>query len=304
MLALSFIRIVKFSLQDIWRNIWLSIVTITILVLALFSLNMILVVKFAGETSIEAVRKKVDMSIYFKTDTPEEEIIAIKTQLVNLSQVAEVIYTSKEEALVFFKEKNKNNLKILQALREVGKNPLSASLIIRPKNTELSNELIARLNAIHSDYIESRNFNDHKLMLAKIDNIIKKISTAGMFISLIFIFITLLVVFNTIRVSIYTHRREISIMRLVGASKRFVYFPFLFSSLIYTFLGLCIAMIIFYLFLGLLRPYVEIFFSGFSVDIISYFNSNFIKIFSIEFLGMALINVVASLMAVRKYAKV
>ena len=304
MVFLSFLRIIKFSFQDIYRNIWLSIVTITILILALFSINLLLAVRVISETAIGAVKDKIDVSLYLKPGSTEEEIMALKGQVSNLTQVKEVNYISKAQALEFFQEKNKDNPEILQALRELGKNPLTPSLVIIPKSAEVATELIEELNKIESDLIESRNFTDHKLLLNKINSITDKVNKIGMIISLIFILITLLVVYNAVRVEIYTHREEIGIMRLVGASNSFVHMPFLLSSLIYTLIGMIVVILIFYPFLSLLQPYLETFFVGYDINIISYFNSNFIKIFGLQFSAVALINALASLMAVRKYSKV
>lgn len=304
MFLLSLMRIIKFSLQDIGRNIWLSIVTITILILALFSINMLLVVKEIGNTAINAIKEKVDVSLYLKAEAEEDEIMSLKAEVGNLSQVSAVDYISKSEALEFFREKNSDNPEILQALRELGRNPLSPSLVIKPKDTESINELTKELNKIESGIIESRNFSDHKLMLNKINNITKKVSEVGLFVSLIFTSIALTIVFYSIRLSIYTHRREIAIKRLVGASNSFIYMPFLFSSLFYTLVGLVVIVVIFYPFLGLLQPYLEAFFIGFDVNVASYFNDNFIKIFGIQFAGIAIINILASLVAVKKYARV
>ncbi|MDD5290593.1 MAG: permease-like cell division protein FtsX [Patescibacteria group bacterium] len=304
MVFLSFLRIIKFSFQDIYRNIWLSIVTITILILALFSINLLLAVRVISETAISAVKDKIDVSLYLKPDAADEEIMALKGQVSNLSQVKEVNYISKAQALEFFQEKNKDNPEILQALQELGKNPLTPSLVITPKSAEVANELIGELNKIESDLIESQNFSDNQLLLDKINSLTDKINEIGMIISLIFIFSTLLVVYNAVRVEIYTHREEIGIMRLVGASNSFVHMPFLLSSLIYTLIGTVAAVFIFYPFLSLLQPYLANFFAGYNINVISYFSSNFIKIFGLEFLAVALINALASWMAVRRYSKV
>lgn len=304
MMLLSLIRIIKFSLQDIFRNIWLSIVTVTILVLALFSINMLLVVKVVGDTAISAIEEKVDISLYLKQDSEEDEIMVLKAELSNLNEVKNITYISKAEALEYFKTKNKNNPEVLEALRELGTNPLTPSLVIEPKNTDFVEELINKLNRYESDLIESRNFSDHKIMLEKINIITDKVSKIGMIISLIFIFITLLVVYNAISVAIYTHKKEIGIMRLVGASSSFVYMPFIVSSLIYTFVSLIITIVIFYPFLSLLQPYLEAFFVGYDINIISYFSSNFLAILGLQFLGIAVINILASLLAIKKYANV
>jgi len=304
MFILSILRAAKFSFQDIARNIWLSIVTITILILALFSVNMLLIVKVIGSAAVSAVKERIDVNLYIKPDAEESQILALKARVSNLSQVKEVKYISKAEALESFKIKHKNDPEVLEALRELGKNPLTPSLIIKPKEVENNEELINSLNKIDDEIIESRNFDDHKIMLNKINNITNKVSKSGVFISLVFVAITLLVVFNSVRVAIYTHRREIGIMKLVGASNWFVRAPFLISGLIYTFSGVLAIIIIFYPFLSLLQPYLETFFIGYEINIISYFNQNFIKIFGFQFLGTAFITIMASLVAVGKYSKV
>ena len=304
MFLLSFARVIKFSLQDIGRNIWLSLVTIIILVLALFSINLLLVVKVISSTAINAVKEKIDVSLYLKSATEENRILALKAKISKLEQVKDIEYISQQAALESFKVKHKNNPEILQALVELGKNPLSPSLIIKPKNIDQYDELIASLNKIEDDIIESRNFADRKTMLEKINSITDKVSEAGLLMSLVFVFITLLVVYNAIRVAIYTHRMEIGIMKLVGASNWFIRAPYLLSSIIYTLIGLIATIIIFYPFLGLLQPYLEAFFIGYNFNVISYFNSHFIAIFGIEFLAAALINALASLVAVSKYSKV
>ncbi|MFH1677693.1 MAG: permease-like cell division protein FtsX [Patescibacteria group bacterium] len=265
---------------------------------------MLLVVKVISQTAIDAIKDKVDVSLYLVPEAEENEILALKAEISNLSQVKEVTFISKAEALEFFREKNKDNPEILQALRELGKNPLTPSLVIKPKNTQSVDQFITELNKIESGIIESRNFTDHKLLLGKINNITDKVNRVGFAVSLIFILTTLLVVYNAIRVAIYTHRREINIMKLVGASNPFVYMPFLFSSIIYTFIGVAVATVIFYPFLGLLQPYLEAFFIDYNINLVSYFNVNFIKIFGLQFAGIALINIFASFIAVRKYAKV
>ncbi len=303
-MILSLIRIIKFSFQDIFRNIWLSVVTIMILILALFSVNMLLVVKVVGETAVEAIKEKIDINLFIKSDSEEEAILALKAKISNFEHVKNVTYISKSEALENFKLKHKDNPEILEALRELGKNPLAPSLVIKPKNLDSFDNLINRLNVIEDDIIESRNFANYKLMLEKINGITAKVSEVGLILSSIFIFITILVIFNSVRVAIYTHRREITIMRLVGASRWFIQMPYLISSLFYTFAGIVVIIAAFYMFLSLLQPYLETFFIGYNINLLDYFYNNGIKIFGIQFLAAVLINVIASLLAVRKYSNI
>lgn len=304
MFFLSFLRMIKFSFQDISRNIWLSLVTIIILILALFSINMFVVVKVVGDSAVDAVKNKVDISLYLENNAKEQEIESLRSKIDNLAEVKSVEYVSQNDALQFFRQKNRDNPEVMEALRELGVNPLTPNLNIKPVNTDDFDELTHELNKINSDIIASRNFTDHRKLLDKINGVTDKASQAGIVVSTIFVLITLLVVYNSIRVAIYTHEQEISIMRLVGASNFFIYMPFVFSSLIYTIVGLGAVIGIFYPFVSLLQPYLDTFFVNSNTNLVNYFNQHFFLIFGVEFLGIALINIVASLIAVRKYSQV
>jgi cell division transport system permease protein len=303
-MILSLLRAIKFSIQDFYRNIWLSVVTIIIIILSLFTVNLLLTVKVIGDTAVLAIKDKIDVSLFLDSEASEESILALKATVSSLAQVDNITYISKDEALDDFKLKNKSNPELLESLKQLGKNPLTPTLVIKPKNIDYLDELIANLNKIDNPIIESRNFTNYKLMLSKINGITDKVSQAGILLSIIFVFITLLVVYNSVRVAVYTHKTEIAVMKLVGASNSFVYLPYVFSALIYSVVGLVFIMLIFYPFLSLLQPYLATFFIGYNINILTYYNSNIVQIFGLQFLVAALINIGASLIAVKKYAKV
>jgi len=303
-MLISFFRIIKFSLQDIFRNFWLSLVTITILILALFSINIILIVKVIGQEAINVVKERIDVNLYLNAETDEKLIFELKDKISQFTQVKEVIYISKKEALKQFQNKHQDNPEILKALKELGKNPLTPSLIIKPKNAEVGTELTNELNKLQDEIIISKNFTNHKIMLEKINTITQKINNIAVIISIIFILTTLLVIFNSIRISIYTHKREINIMRLVGASHSFVYMPFILSGVLYTFFGMILLTMFFFPFLNFLNPYLESFFVSDGLNLAKHFKDNFLNIFGVEFLAVSTINILASFLAVRKYAKI
>lgn len=303
-MLISFGRAFKFSLQDIFRNVWLSVVTVMILTLALFSVNLLIAVQVISSAAVGTVRDKIDISLYLRNEAAESDILALRAQISALDNVREVTYISKQTALENFQKRHQNNPDVINALRELDSNPLSPSLVINPKNLDNYDDLITELNKLSNPIIESRNFDNNKLLLEKINTITQRVSEVGFFVSLLFIFITLLVLYNTIRVAIYTHRQEIAIMRLVGASSWFIRAPFLISSIIYTLIGLLVTGVIFYFFLTLLQPYLETFFLNYDINIITYFKANLLRLLVLEFVGAAVINMIASLVAVRKYSNI
>ncbi len=304
MFHLSLIRTIKFSLQDILRNIWLSIVTVTILILALFTVNMLLVINVISKAAIESVKDRININIYLKNDAKDEDALNLKAAIEGMENVKEAVYIPKSQALKNFEEKHSGDSEILAALHELGKNPLSPALVIKPKDTDQYESLISSLNGVESEYIESKNFDDHKAILEKINAITDKIRQAGWLISTVFVIITVLLVYNSVRVAIYTHRREIRIMRLVGASNWFVRMPYVISSIVYTALGVGAVIAVFFPFLNLLQPYLATFFVDYNIDIQAYFNDNLMRIFGLQFLALAAVNMAASLIAVSKYSKV
>lgn len=164
--------------------------------------------------------------------------------------------------------------------------------------------LLKNLIEIQDPIIESRNFQDNKKLLDKINYITDKINSTAIIISSIFLLIMILVMFNSVRLAIYSHRQEIIIMKLVGASNFFIKTPFLFSSLIYTFMGVVLTVVIFYSFLTVLQPYLDTFFFGYNIDLITYFNGHWLEIAGLQFVGAAIINLLASYIAVGKYSKI
>lgn len=302
-MLISLLRALKFSLQDIVRNIWLSITTVVIMLLALFSVNMLLTVHMISDAAIDAVKDKIDVNIYIKNAAEESDILALRSRISNLSQVKEVRYISKAQALEDFRTKHQDSPEVLESLRELGKNPLSPTLIIKPNDVGQYDELIERLNQMDDSIIESRNFDSHKTILNRVNLIVDKVNKVGMIVSAIFIFVTIMVVYNAVRVAIYTHRREIKIMRLVGASKWFIRLPYLFSSIFYTMIGVVVIIAVYYPFLSLLQPYLEAFFVGYNINLVAYFNDNFLTIFGGQLIAGSLINMFASWVAIRKYSK-
>ncbi|HNW56007.1 MAG TPA: hypothetical protein PKN62_02960, partial [bacterium] len=184
------------------------------------------------------------------------------------------------------------------------KNPLTSSLTIKPINPDKYDQLIEELNQVQDPIIDSRNFQDNKELLTKINSITKKINDIALAISSIFLLIMLLVIFNSVKLAIYSHRQEIVIMKLVGASNFFIKAPFLFSSLIYTLAGVLLTAAIFYPFLNILQPYLDTFFFGYNIDLLSYFNNYWWQIMGLQFLGTGVVNLLASYIAVGKYSKI
>lgn len=298
-------RTIKFAFQSFFRNFWLSVVTIIILVLTIFSVTTVAGINYIAEKAIESVKDKIDVSVYFKPEVESGEVINVRYRLEELSTVKEVTYVSREEALDKFKEKHKDDPVILESIDQLEENPLSATLIIKAKTIDDYPSILLFLDdPDYGELIQDKNFDDNEKVISQLSTLSNKIETIGIIISIIFVVIAVLIVFNTIRINIYTHREEIGIMKLVGATNWFVRAPFLVESLIYAVLAVMICLAILYPLLGLVAPQVNNFFEGYSLDLVSYFNSNFWQIIGYQLAFSVLLSILSSSIAVGRYLRV
>lgn len=300
----SITRVIKFSFQDFFRNFWLSIVTLTILVLALFAVNLLIIFNLVTKVAINSIEDKVDINVYFKPDISEDQVKNVQTYLQTLAQVKSVDFISKDQALINFKAKHQDNPKILQSLEEIENNPLGASLVVKAKNSADYPLILETLQTPqYNNLIESKDFEDHKAVIERINGITSKVGKGVIVIAILFALISILIIFNAIRMAIYTHREEIIAMKLIGATDWFIEGPFLLQGIIFGIMSMLITLLILYPLLGFIRPYLQLILEG-DFNIVNYFNDNFFLIFGLELLGAILLNLISSYVAVKRYVKV
>ena len=111
-------RITKFGVVSFWRNLWLSLATITIITLSLIIASSTVILNALINTSIKTAQDKIDISVYFKQDTRESKIQDIIFELEELPQAQSVVYIPKQEALEKFKQKHQDDILILESLEE------------------------------------------------------------------------------------------------------------------------------------------------------------------------------------------
>lgn len=298
-------RIIKFAAQDFWRNIWLSVITITILVMALFSVNFLIVFNLIADNVISAVHEKIDVSIYFVPEATAGEVSNVKSSLDKLVEVKEIKYISPEEALQKFQEEHAEDPDILESLEQIEGNPLGAALVVKAKRLDDYPKILDEVNKPeYQNIIQDKNFEDHKAIIGKINNITEKVETVGLIVIAVFILIAIVIVFNTIKIAIYTHRGEIEIKRLVGATNWFISAPFIVEGIFYSLIACLLIIAIIYPLIGILDPYLIKFFEGLDFSVLNYFNEHFFAIFGLQLVLVIILNVISSSLAIGKYLRV
>jgi cell division transport system permease protein len=301
---ISFIRIIKFALQNFWRNIWLSVATISIIILTLISVTFLGFVNVLTLQAVETVKDRIDISVYFKPEVTPQEVKSIKEKLVKLDKIKSIYYLSREDSLKLLKEKHKQDVLVAESLQELGANPLGDTLIIKAYELNYYPLILQALEqSQYKGLIQDKNYQDNQAFLEKIYTVTDKIKKMGWLISGVFALISILIVFNTIRIAIYTHSEEINIMKLVGAGNWFIRAPFLIEAILYAGIGTVLTLLFLYPFLKLIDPYVLSFFNG-SFSLTAYYLSNLLALASWQFIGILILALVVSFVAVDRYLDV
>lgn len=301
-------RIFRAGVTNFWRNGFVSLSSLVVMFIAMFIITSLIFMSAIMKFSLQEIKNKVDINVYFTTAATEADIFSLKKTVETISEVDSVTYISRDEALVNFKERHKDDTLTLEALDELGDNPLLASLSIKAKEPSQYESIANFLNNENSptngsdSVIEKVNYYQNKVVIDRLNKILVAVNNVGLWIAIIFLIIAIIITFNTIRLAIFISKEEISVMRLMGASSWYVKGPFIVSGILY---GLVSATLVVAVFFGLtywIGNLASNFFIG--LDLFDFYLRNFSQIFLIVFGSGIVLGAISSYLAVRKYLKI
>lgn len=300
---LALMRIIKTGAIGFKRNGLLSVVTISIISLNLAVIGGLILFSLVTNEILKNIENKIDISVYFKEEVTDPEIMAIKSSLEQMPEIKTVEYVSKEKALEKFKNEKQNDKIVIESLEELGLNPLQNFLNIKAKNQNDYKKIITDLeNPEFKKLIDNINFEENKEVIATLTKVINGVRNTGAILSLILSVIAMLITFSAIKLAIHSLREEISIMRLVGATNWYIRGPFLVEGIIYSIISAIISLIILYPAVKYGSLYLKDFLEGY--DLLSYFKNNLINIFAFLTGVATILGISSSIIAIRKYLKV
>ncbi len=295
-------RVIKNGWRNFIRNPLLTLAASLINSLMIVTIVFLIIFSAFSNHLVKYIQKKLDLSIYFKEDITENQIKSLQAELSSFDFIEKIDYITKEEALEIFKDKNKNNPVIIDALSELGKNPLTASFAIVTKNPEDYEKLAQFLqNSKYRNIIEEITFSKNKEIINRVisaTNYGKKLIVG---IIIVISLIAAVVVFNTIRIIIFSQKREIEIMRLIGSSKSFIKFPYIVTSTFYGILGIIFGSIIISFLVLSLSSFIDRLTNSFSLK--EYIWQNISILFLVSLIFSVGINNLATWIAINKYLK-
>ena len=302
-MLISLKRIIKTGLQSFRRNIAPNLATIFIMIMVISFASALFLLSPISKILIADLQEKVDVSVYFKENALADEILTVKQEISQIPEVKNIEYISKEQALEKFIERHKDDPILIESLTELGYNPFLASLNIKAHQSSQYEKVASFLETDpFKDLIEKVDYYQRKPIIDKVSSIVVSLNKFGIFLGIILGLVAFLITFNTIRIAIYNSGKEISIMRLVGASNWFVRGPFLVQGVI---IGLIATLITLLIFLGICYSFnPRVIKIASNINLVGIFFSNFWTLLLIQLLTGVGLGVISSLIAIRKYLKI
>lgn len=222
MKARTFLRHLRESFKSLRRNGWMtfasaSAVTVTLLLVGVFLIIMMNMNKFATD-----IENDVEIRTHIELTATKEEQAALKEQIESLQQVQSVTFSSKEEELEHLIETMGDDWKLYEQ-----ENPLHNVFIVKTKEPSDTPKVAKKISSF--DFVNSAVYGEKKV--ENLFNTLKTSRNIGIVLIAALLFTAMFLISNTIKITIFARRREIEIMKLVGATNWFIRWPFVLEGI-------------------------------------------------------------------------
>jgi len=295
-------RSIKTALTSLWRNRWLSLTSTFIMVVTLFIISAFVSLSIVTNKVTEGLKSRIDMAVYIHDTASSDQVFALQKIILAKPEVLSVIYTSKEDALKRWQDRNVDNEKMRNIITDTD-NPLPRSFEIKTNKPE-DLEMIASFleGQDYSPLIKQISYRQNKVMIDRLVKIANFVKIAGSTFSLIFIIISIMVVYNTLKLTIFARSDEIEIMKLVGATDWYVRAPFIIEALFYGVIATIVSSVILYGVFQFAVPEIQSYLGGFDLGS-GYMGISFVTVVLIELAVSLLLAMGCSVFAIKKHLK-
>lgn len=290
----SFSYFVREGFKNIWSNAIMSLASVSVLVACLIILGSFVLAVYNIKGYIERMEQENEIVIFIDESFAEQDARALKSKIDAIDNVSRCVFVSKDDAFNEYKSEFEDGDELFDGLKE---NPLRHSFRIFLKDLSQSEDTITKINQIEGiAKIRSRkDITENLLSLQRMITVF-----AGTFF-VIFFSISVFIISNTVRLAVFARRREINIMKYVGATNWFIRWPFIIEGFI---IGAFGGLVAYFAQWGIYNYLSQSILKGISIIQMLPF-ADFSKLIFISFLGAGiLLGVGGSLISVRKHLKV
>ncbi len=240
------ILLINRTIKDILNNKYLYLLSIFTITISIFIVSLFVLFFMNTNKIMGSWKKGIKIMAYLKSDVNIDNIDNYKKKMLNLYGVKEVKFISKENALILLKKQMKSQSSLFTNIES---NPLPDAFEIKminfTKNHKKIDILVSQINIL--PFIDDVEYGEK--WIVKYINIFNLFKFTGYGICLVFFVTSIFIVANTIKLIFYSRSEELKIMRLVGATNRFIKNPFyiggIFQGAVGGILGILILFIIY-----------------------------------------------------------
>jgi cell division transport system permease protein len=288
----------KDSIKSVFRNFSLSVASISCITITLILVAVAILLSENVNKFTDDIEKDVTIVVYIKKDATEEDRNALDTKINLLSNIESVTFMSKEEIRKDM-SKDSEGLGTILSEYDENTNPLLDEYLVKVKDTEKIGTTAKQIKDLSG--VSQVKYGEGMVEeLVKIFDTVKKIMVV---IVIGLIIVTAFLISNTIKITINNRKRQIEIMRLVGASNSYIKMPFFFEGIILGFIGSIIPVLFsLYGYVYLYDKMNGILFT----EVISLINPNQVMthlIITLILIGV-IVGAIGSSRAVRRYLKI
>ena len=230
----------KQGIQSMWRNKSMGLASITSIAAVLMILGIVLVLILSINNVVNDTKLKFDeIEVFLEDQISSEQMTKIEDTAKDVPGVVSVIYRSKEQALELMKEDWGEDAYLLEDLET---NPLPNSYIIKVEDIELADNLVNSIKTL--DGVEEVKY--YKDIIDKLLNFASYIRIGGMIIIAVLVFVSIFIISNTIKLTVTSRKREINIMKYVGATNSYIRGPFIIEGVFFGLVGALISIAVVY----------------------------------------------------------
>ena len=232
-------RNVRDGFKSVGRNLSLSIASISCITITLLIISIALIASSNVENMTKLIREDFTIVAFIKLDTKDEDIKKIKKEIESYDNIESVTYQTKKEVANEMKDTSSDLAGIIDSWSD-DTNPLYNTFLIKVKDTDQITKTAKKIESL--DSIEKINYLQG--MVESLMTVFKFIEKAMIVAMIALLLVTLFLINNTIKITIFSRKREIEIMRLVGASNMSIKQPFVIEGLCLGFLGSVIPVLV------------------------------------------------------------
>ena len=229
---------VKETYKSIRRNGFMSFASISTVAVSLLVLGMFLMIFLNTNNLAQYLESQVQVSVYMQDSATDKELTAVKEKLTKMPGVVKVTQVSKQQALERFKKRLGDQEQLLHSLGK--ENPFPNSFEVQVDNPERIKVLTPQIGQLSK--VETAKFGqevvEHLFQLTKI------LRFGGILLVIFLAMATLFIISNTIRLTVFARRKEVIIMKYVGATDWFIRWPFLLEGMTLGFFGAVLASVL------------------------------------------------------------